>query len=100
MRILNSRSSQRKQFKGMFPTTFLIGNRHSYVPMELRLALGFTRQISLLGLMAGSKDRCVTVISHHMKKVKSNGFQEMAHLDAAVHHTCFLLLKSVGLLLC
>lgn len=53
----------------MFPTTFLTGNRHFYVTMKLRLALGFVTQISLLGLMAGSKDRCVTAISHHMKKV-------------------------------
>lgn len=43
----------------MFPTTFLAGNRRSYVTRKLRLALGFVTQISLLGLMAGSKDRCV-----------------------------------------
>lgn len=48
--------------------------------------------------MAGSKDRCVTVISHHMEKVtaqqlNSNKFQEVAHLDTAVHHTYFVLLN-------
>lgn len=68
MRILNSRSSQGKQFKEMFPTTFLTGNRHSYVTMKLRLALGFITQISLLGLMTASKERCVTVISHPMRE--------------------------------
>lgn len=105
MSILNSRSSQKKQktkktpqFEEMSPITFFIGNRHSYVTVKLRLALGFAMQISLLGLMAGSKDRCVTVISHHMEKVtaqqlNSNKFQEVAHLDTAVHHTYFVLLN-------
>lgn len=86
----------KKQFKETFPTTFLIGNRHSYVTVKLGLALGFVTQISLLGLMAGSKDRGVTTWPPHKtsgQQLKPNGFQEMNHWDTAVLHTSLALLN-------
>lgn len=93
MRILNSISSQKKKVsRDVF---YNISDREQAFLCLYETQAGFCNTDFFISINGRGKDRCETVISHHMKKVigqqlKFSGFQEMAHLDSAlpaVHHT-------------